>query len=135
MLLIFATMKKTAAIFLVSLYLFGATDAYQFLKLPAFITHFITHKHEDPSITLAEFIHLHYQGKIVIDADFQQDMQLPFKTTNTDCCVSMSVATIVPAPIEVKLQLPEQPHTTHILFNDDVPLQLSAKNIFQPPRV
>ncbi|QEC69935.1 hypothetical protein FRZ67_22515 [Panacibacter ginsenosidivorans] len=124
-----------AAIFLVSLYLFGATDAYQLLKLPALINHYIEHRGEDPSMNFISFIHLHYQGKIVIDADFQQDMKLPFKTTNTDCCVAMSVATVVPTPIEIKLQTPEQPQAVHILSNDDVPLLLSAASIFQPPRV
>ncbi|CAN5455784.1 hypothetical protein BH10BAC2_BH10BAC2_25440 [soil metagenome] len=128
-------MKKTAAIFLLSLYLFGATDAYQLLKLPAFITHYITHKQGNPSIGLADFIQIHYQDQIVIDEDFQQDMQLPFKTHATDCCVSMSLATVVPTPLEIKLESPEQPQIKHILSNDNITLLLSTPSIFQPPRV
>jgi len=128
-------MQKAATIFLLSLYLFGATDAYQFLKLPSFITHYITHKHDNPNISLADFIEIHYQDEIVIDDDFQQDMQLPFKTHAADCCLSMSLATEVPSPLEIKLQAIEQTPATHILFNDDIPLLLSAPSIFQPPRV
>jgi hypothetical protein len=128
-------MQKMAAIFLLSLYLFGATDAYQLLKLPAFITHYITHKHENPNISLADFIQIHYQDQIVIDDDFQHDMQLPFKTHATDCCLSMSLATEVPLPPEIKLQAIEQIQIIHMLYNDDIPLLLSAPSIFQPPRV
>jgi len=128
-------MKKMAAIFLLSLYMFGATDAHQLLKLPIFIQHYISHKHENPSTTLISFIKMHYQDKPVIDADYAEDMQLPFKTHATDCCLSMSVATEVPAPFEIKLQPIEQPFARHILFNDDVPLLLSLPSIFQPPRV
>lgn len=123
------------AIFLVSLYLFGATDAYQLLKLPAFVTHYFTHRHENPSIGLADFIQIHYQDQIVIDEDFQQDMQLPFKTHNTDCCVSMSLAIVVPTPLEIKLETPGQPQIIHILSNDNIPLLHSTPPIFQPPRV
>lgn len=135
MCIIFAAMKKMAAIFFVSLYLFGATDAYQLLKLPAFITHYITHRRENPAIDLADFIQIHYQDQIVIDDDFQQDMQLPFKTHATDCCVSMSLATVVPTPLEIKLVALEQPQTVHILYSDNIPLLLTAPSIFQPPRV
>lgn len=114
--------------------MFGATDAYQLLKLPKFVQHFVQHRHENPSLSLADFIQIHYQDQLVIDADFQQDMQLPFKTHNSDCCVAMSIATVVPAPIEVKMQAPEQTIFTHILFNDDVPSFLPAPSIFQPPK-
>lgn len=124
-----------AAIFLVSLYLFGGTDAYQLLKFPAFITHYITHKQEDPSLDLADFIKIHYQDQIVIDDDFQQDMQLPFKVHNTDSCVAMSMATVVPNPLEIRLQSIEQPQMIHILCNDSIPLLLSIPSVFQPPRV
>ncbi len=127
-------MQKTAAIFLLSLYLFGATDAYQLLKLPLLVQHFIAHHHENPSISFISFMHLHYQDEIVIDEDFQEDMQLPFKTHETDCCLSMSLATLVPTPLEIKLQPAGQPQIIHVLFNDDILLFLSAPSIFQPPR-
>ena len=124
-----------AAILLLCLYVFGATDAYQLLKLPKFVQHYVEHRHENPNLSLADFIQIHYQDQLVIDADFQQDMQLPFKTHNSDCCVAMSIATIVPAPIEVKINAPEQVTVVHILFNDDVPLLHAAPSVFQPPKV
>jgi len=128
-------MRKTAATFLLLFYIFGATDASQLLKLPLLVQHFITHRQENPSISFIAFMQLHYQDKTVIDKDFQEDMQLPFKTHETDCCLSMSMATVVPSPIEIRMNAIKEPEITHTLFNVDIPLLLSSPSIFQPPRI
>ena len=73
--------KKTLAILLTSIYLFGATDASQLLKLPLLISHYINHKKENPNTTLVSFFKMHYVDPQPYDADYSQDMQLPFKTT------------------------------------------------------
>lgn len=126
-------MKKILAIFLLCLYVFGATDAYQALKLPQFFSHYFDHKKKDPSITLTEFIRLHYQGKIVIDNDFDKDMQLPFKTMETDFC--FSVSPIVPHPVEIEPVTNIPIVRNYIIHNDNVFSLLSDRTIFQPPRV
>ena len=132
MCIIFAAMKKMAAIFFVSLYLFGATDAYQLLKLPAFITHYITHRRENPAIDLADFIQIHYQDQIVIDDDFQQDMQLPFKAV--DCAYAASVALIPAQVTAVTEPVVFTTLTYSALKNNNIPSSHSA-DIWQPPKI
>jgi len=125
-------MKKWAAIFLFAVYVFGATDAYQLLKLPLFVKHFIKHRQEQPGISLTAFIKEHYSGEIVIDADFKQDMQLPFKTHESECC--LIAATILPQPIVINHQVEEPVITEYTVLNDDVPPYLIPHSIFQPPK-
>ena len=121
-----------SAIFFLLIYIFGATDAYQMLKLPLLVAHYIQHRSENPDITIAAFLHIHYNDKIIIDDDFQQDMQLPFKTIQADPC--LSVVTVVPRPIEVSYIVPENPFNKHIILNDDIPSSTDLNTIFQPPR-
>lgn len=125
-------MKKWAAILLLMVYTFGATDAYQLLKLPLLVKHYNKHRRESAGISFADFMRMHYSGKLVIDDDFQQDLQLPFKTHETECC--LTIATVMPAPIEIGEQPAVQFVVTHPVFNDKVPGFLSPRSIFQPPR-
>jgi len=114
-------------------YLFGATDAYQLLKIPALINHFMLHRSENPDITFAQFFKMHYNGKITVDADFEKDMQLPFKTHETECCTG--IATVLPAPIQVKIKDAEPVSPEYNIINDAVPVYLIPSSIFQPPKV
>ncbi|MFL9481975.1 hypothetical protein ACI6Q2_04300 [Chitinophagaceae bacterium LWZ2-11] len=126
-------MKKWLAILLLSIYLFGATDAYQLLKFPLLVKHYIKHKSENPDITILAFLKIHYIDKQEIDADYQQDMQLPFKKHETECC--LSIATILPAPIEIDYKSPVKiVRTKYKHWNDNVPAFLTIKSVFQPPK-
>lgn len=113
-------------------YMFGATDAYQLLKIPMLINHFIVHRTENPDITFAQFFEMHYNGKITIDADFEQDMKLPFKTHETECCIN--IATVLPTPVQFKFKNAEPVPVEYNILNDDVPAYLMPSSIFQPPR-
>lgn len=126
-------LKKTIGILLLCIYLFGATDAYQLLKLPLLVSHYEQHKYENPRITLIQFFKMHYNGEIKIDSDFQQDMQLPFKTHETECCLTLNI--IVPPQIQVTQQLHEPVANEYNVLNDDVPSSLITQSIFQPPRI
>lgn len=125
-------MKKMFAIFFLFLYTFGSTDAYQLLKLPKFAEHYRLHRQANPELSIADFLLIHYNGTLVIDADFQEDMQLPFKTAQVE--FSNTVTLIVPAIAVVKL-IPVQPaNNIFITCNDAVPSIYKCKTIFQPPR-
>ncbi len=125
-------MKQFLAIFFLSLYLFGSTDAYQLLKLPKFIEHYREHRQTNPELSFADFLLIHYNGTLVIDADFQEDMQLPFKTTQVE--FSNTVTLIVPAIAVLKF-IPAQPvNNNFITCNDIVPSIYKCNAIFQPPR-
>lgn len=126
-------MKRTLAILAFSVYLFGATDAYQLLKIPLFIKHFVTHQKEDATLSLVGFIKIHYLDPLVIDDDFDQDMQLPFKTHETDGCMISAIS----IPLQ-KIAL-EVPHTfvspiVYSMLEESPYFFLPMVKIFQPPR-
>lgn len=126
-------MRKLIAISLLLLFLFGSTEAYQLLKLPLLVKHFIEHKKENPAISIAMFIRMHYQKKIVVDDDFQKDMQLPFKTN--DACCLLTASTSLPSPIitiEI-LSTPLVKKTITLHKENLIPLQ-NPQDIFQPPK-
>jgi hypothetical protein len=60
--------KKALAILSLSIYLFGATEAYQLLKLPLFIKHYIIHKSANKHISIAGFIKIHESVSCTITA-------------------------------------------------------------------
>jgi len=87
-------MKQFFALFFLSTYIFSATELHQFLKLPILIEHYSEHKQKDHSITLWEFLCMHYANGDVKDVDYSKDSKLPFKTH--DNCNSTNHITILP---------------------------------------
>jgi hypothetical protein len=75
---------------------------------------------------------MHYSGEIVIDADYSEDMKLPFKTHDTDCC--LTVVTELPVPIEVVHKAPASPAKEYLLINEHIPSSQHLFSVFQPPR-
>lgn len=124
-------MKERAAIFLMFIYLLGATNACQVLKLPLLVTHFIKHKKESPHITLGSFFKMHYIDPQPFDADYQQDMQLPFKKTPDTFCRNTPYELSLP---KIVLKSPELYSVVQPVLNDDIPHILLTGNIFQPPK-
>lgn len=126
-------MRRHFAYILLGLYLCTATEAYQLLKLPLLAVHFYQHAKEEPGITLIQFLRIHYAEKTVYDDDWQQDMQLPFKT-----CSQVELS--LPACFRTEpltLQMPAgQPLLS--FYNPFIPsLQgiIRESEIFQPPRL
>jgi len=126
-------LKRTLTILAFSVYLFGATDAYQFLKLPLFIKHFVIHQNENAELTLVGFIKIHYLDPLVIDDDFDQDMQLPFKTHETDGCMISAIS----IPIQkIAIEVPPivVSPVVYSIMEESPYFFLPMVNIFQPPR-
>jgi len=115
-----------------AVYLFGSTNACQLLKLPLLVRHYIRHKQENPGITLAAFFKIHYVDEQPFDADYTQDMQLPFKTTPDTFC--QNTPSLVPVFPKVDLTAPVPRLAERPVFNEDIPPYLTATGIFQPPR-
>ena len=59
----------------------GSTQLGQLLKLPGLIQHYAQHKKTNPSMNFFFFFYIHYAHAFEIDEDFEEDMKLPFKTT------------------------------------------------------
>lgn len=64
------------------------------MKLPVIFQHFIEHQSEDNTITVFQFLKIHYGQGNVQDDDYARDMQLPFKTAGE--FFTSSVAPFVP---------------------------------------
>lgn len=126
-------MKKWVALFLLSLYLLGTTEAHQLLKIPLLVQHYFEHKAENKNITLLSFLNMHYTETVVYDDDYAQDMQLPFKTHAENFCVF--AVPLLPAPkFEVQIVLHGIVKQTLPLTNDPNYSFLSTQDIFQPPK-
>jgi len=125
-------MKRWSAILFLFIYLLGATNACQLLKLPLLVSHYIKHKQESPYITLGSFFKMHYIDPQPMDADYNEDMQLPFKTTPVTLCRNMPLfVSMLPV---VAIQPPVLDKQLQLVFNDDIPSAFEVHNIFQPPR-
>ena len=124
-------MKKWGAILLFSLYALGSTELDQLIRIPLLIKHFIQHKKQNSSITIAAFIKIHYIDEQPYDADYAQDMELPFKKADCHCIILPS---ILPDPIRVFFNkiLPLRPKYPSFI-SDNVPIT-EHYGIFKPPR-
>ncbi len=76
-------MKNIAALFLVSIYLFSATDLKELLRVEVVIEHLHEHQKNDSSVSLYQFLVMHYITDDHDDKDNERDMQLPFKPHDT----------------------------------------------------
>lgn len=76
-------MKQFLTYIAISFYLLGTTEASELLKLGNFISHYIEHKKAD-NLSLVDFINIHYVKATIIDDDYKEDQNLPFKSHN-DC--------------------------------------------------
>ena len=73
-------MKPALAKFLIAIYLFSFTPLKELNRIPLLFIHYAHHLEEDSTMTVAQFFDMHYMHGIVFDEDYEQDMQLPFKT-------------------------------------------------------
>lgn len=124
--------RKLAATIIYIVYLFGATEANQLLKLPILIQHYNEHKAGNASITLARFLHMHYMGYDDNDNDDMRDMQLPFKTMN-GCCTMLAYSMPAQKSLVARVELPVV-QQTYTVLNDHFPDLFNPEDIFQPPR-
>jgi len=85
-------MRRLAASLLLFAYLFANTELHELAKIGAFMEHYAQHQKEDKDLNLLDFIVLHYFSGNVVDDDYAEDMQLPFKTA--DCNNSSPTITI-----------------------------------------
>ena len=126
-------MRKATIIFLTTLYILGATEAYQLLKLPFLFEHFKTHQKFNQQLTFSKFIDIHYFTTTTYDSDYQQDMQLPFKSSNRTVSLlnfdSYFTAKLFIEPIVFFTLQKKYP-----LYNDRDYASNKFDNIFQPPR-
>lgn len=126
-------LRKLIAISLFSIYLFSTTELHQLLKLPFLVTHFLEHKTQNGDITLLTFLHLHYANGHQKDADYDKDMQLPFKSN--DGCINASIAPFIPISLSTEISRPVYIQSNNFTLRYDVDINsFFLSNIWQPPK-
>jgi hypothetical protein len=126
-------MQKWVARFFLIVMCCSQTELHQLIKIPVFWQHLQEHRAENPSISLTDFIVLHYFSGDVRDADYDRDMQLPFKSHHSETCYQLSpslLPTITTVPAATFAQAPTQFHNGYI---GTVYTQYCA-DIWQPPK-
>ena len=66
--------------FLAVVFIFSATELHQLLRIPALISHYNLHAEKDASISIWDFLQLHYAAVHPEDNDEGDDQELPFKS-------------------------------------------------------
>jgi hypothetical protein len=124
--------KVKIATLLFITYLFGTTDACQLIKFPLLVSHYVKHKRENSRTTLGTFLKMHYVDPQPLDADYAEDMQLPFKTTPEILCKNIPSILSMSSAINFRVPIPSpglQP-----LMNENIRATLMCHNIFHPPK-
>ncbi len=124
-------MRKKLAILLISLHLFGNTEAGQVFKLPQLFTHYTEHKQLDHSLGFIEFLLMHYGGDDGTDTDNDQDQQLPCHNIHHNTvCIAYSPMTKA-MPINDIYLWETRSYRSHLSGPiPDIPLPA----VLQPPR-
>lgn len=114
-------------------YLFSTTELHQLLKLPIVFQHYKEHKAWNSGISFLDFLDMHYMHGSPQYADYDQDMQLPFKSF--DKCLTASIPVIVPQNIKIAVHQPVKikKQTRFVLVDDFIP-SLYLSRIWQPPK-
>jgi hypothetical protein len=110
--------------------LLAQTPLQQLLRLPVLVQHFQEHRTETPGISLSSFLILHYFSGHPKDADYDRDMQLPFRAQD----VVLISSTVVPEPVEIDFAPPVGEPKPYPLLHVKALLPIYPFDIFQPPR-
>ncbi|WP_426670416.1 hypothetical protein ACPPVU_04050 [Mucilaginibacter sp. McL0603] len=120
--------RRIARLFLL-IFLMQVTPLGEFARLPLLVQHYMQHKHLHPETTIYGFFKMHYLDKTVVDSDYDQDMQLPFKTVHAHFAVQMSMpqASLTLSNVFFPLIKEDITNLQFILPNS------SLSSIFKPP--
>jgi len=111
-------------------FILSTTELHQFLKLPVLLKHFQVHKKQDKSLSLLDFLVLHYSQDHPIDNDDSDDNQLPFK--NFEAIYHVDI-TIIPFRYETEELLSASPEIIRPYHPEGVPCGRSY-TVFHPPQ-
>lgn len=78
-------MRNLLTISLITIHLLGNTELAQVLSFSKLSTHYQQHHKKNSSITVFDFLVMHYAGDDNDNSDTKDDMQLPFKKINIHC--------------------------------------------------
>ena len=144
--LIFTSVKKWIALFLVLQFGSNQTFARELVRLPILFIHYFEHKakeshhhhhghnedHHDSEQGFGDFVADHYGDGGNKDTDHNHD-HLPFKSS--DCCSVLSVNIMLCGTVEsISLVAHEENRTQHFIFNRSLKSEFH-QHIWQPPKL
>jgi len=127
-------MKPAIAKFLIAIYLFSFTPLKELNRVPLLFLHYAQHLEEDSNMTIAQFFDMHYMHDIVFDEDYEQDMQLPFKTIDFASMPVFVFQDVKEIDIDKKASpfiIKNKINTSYNFYLSDAKLN----GIFHPPKV
>lgn len=104
----------------------------ELFKLPQLLSHFTEHKAADQSISIFDFVSMHYWGNDLNDSDQDKDMQLPFKKVVPPFSFQIGIIPDIVVLIKEKKIVPDQ--CLQVIFKNNFPKNLALKVLFKPPR-
>lgn len=124
-------MKKKAAYIFLAIYLLGATELSQLLKMPLLLQHYIEHKEVNQSLSLAKFIYMHYVTDDGDKTDESRDQNLPFKSARFHLQNTVTFSTL-------KFDLPKiiihAAPSVWPVFSSSSVSNIALGSLFRPPK-
>ena len=103
----------------------------ELFKLPELLSHFSEHQARNKSISLFDFISMHYMGNDLDDNDQDRDMQLPFK--KIDGHFSFQFASFPNPGFFREKRFEVIDSYLQILFKNNRPKDPALASLFRPP--
>jgi hypothetical protein len=88
-------MARYLSILFLSIYLFTVVQVNELFKIPNMFEHYQEHQQGTESISLWQFICMHYMKGEVYDDDYDKDMKLPFKSHSSNCLCSFIFCPVI----------------------------------------
>lgn len=124
-------MKRYFFIITAILFLGSSTELHQFARIPALLKHYSHHCSENPSLSLLDFLKLHYAGNHPNDNDESEDQGLPFKSSENIIHTDI--------PLVIITDTDENPvnyfNRKAITYHPEGILLHRSISIFHPPRL
>ena len=126
-------LKRIIAIFFLSIYLISVTELNQLVKFPVLVEHFIEHKEKNHKLSLVDFLDMHYSQQHEKDADYDRDMQLPFKSHDEFSATFLSAFLHNPS-IELANKTASTSSCEYSEYSDAFLGRTYLASIWQPPK-
>ena len=95
--------------------------------------HFSEHRAKNHTLSLVEFLIIHYVHPNQNDADHDRDMQLPFKST--ECVQNTFLSVFVPAYYTIELTAPAVTSIQSAFAKAEWVPSIHVADIWQPPKI
>ena len=125
-------MRRIIPILLLLFITISATDAIQFMKLPALTSHYLEHKADSGDLSFVDFLMMHYASHDDNDHDQDKDMQLPFKDMHQSLQM-MHIWSIQQANNPFDLIIYSQ-RSAFMIADEDSEYSHFTPSIWQPPK-